>query len=257
MDATTVSYFRLALTLASAIVYAYVGARLSRRQVEGEAKLAAQLFAAWWVLLGAVTAITAAQGIAALAGVTDLAFYLTAVELEFLVLTIALWALLYYLVYVLTGSRVAMLPLTIFYSAFFVWILYLVALVRFDRVDLDGAAATLHPTVQVSPAVTGVLLVALLGPVLVAAVGYARLFFRVEGRTQRYRIGLVAVTLLAWFGSSAIASATGASKIVWWPIVSGLLGLAAAVSIFFAYQPPSFIRRRFGISAVGEDQAQG
>lgn len=252
MDTVTISYIRLALTGISAVVYAYVGWRLSRRPVEGDARLAARLFAAWWILLGGVTAIGAAEGFTALAGIDDLALYVTATQLIFLGLVVALWALLYYLVYVLTGSRRAMWPISVFYAAFFVWILYLMAEARYDRVDLDGANAVLHTPVEFSRAVTGILVGLILGPVLVAAGGYVRLFFRVEGRTQRYRIGLVAVTLLTWFGSSALATALGAAKIPWWPLVSGALGLLAAVSIYCAYQPPAFVRRRFGIAAVDE-----
>ncbi|MEA3202138.1 MAG: hypothetical protein QOE90_3566 [Thermoplasmata archaeon] len=250
MDDALISYLRLALSSASAVVYFYVGARLGRRRVGGDARLAAQLFSTWWILLGALTAGGIVQSMLALSKVSDLALYEMLVEVELLILVAAFWALLYYLSYVLTGSRRAMIPITAFYAGIFLWLLYIVDSIQYDRVDIVGATATLHSATTVDPTIGLVLLALLLGPVLVGAVGYVRLYFQVEGRTQRYRIGLVAATLVTWFGSSGLATVSGASKIAWWPLVSGLLGLAAAICIFFAYQPPGFIQRRFGIEAV-------
>ena len=253
MAVDALAALKLSLAAASAGVYSYVGTRLWNRRVEGPGRLAARLFAAWWVLLGGISAVSVGMGFLAAAGVADLALYLTIIEVYFLLLCVALWALLYYLVYVLTGSRRAVVPIATFYALFYVWILYLITSIHPQAVKIVDLSYRLDPQPQTSPAVTGVLLSLLLGPVLVAAVGYFRLFFRVEGRTQRYRIGLIAITLLAWFGSSGVAAVVGVSNEPWWGAVNSVLGLAAAVSIYFAYQPPSYVRRRFGIAAVGEE----
>ncbi|SRR5581483_3769214 len=253
MAVDALSGIKLALSAASAGVYAYVGVRLWSRRVEGPGRLAAKLFAAWWVLLGAVSALTVGLGLFAAAGVADLALYLTLIEIEFLILCVALWALLYYLVYVLTGSRRAVAPLAAFYALFYVWILYLITSAHPQGVKIVGLSYQLDPQPDASPVVTTALLALLLGPVLLGALGYFRLYFRVEGRTQRYRIGLIAITLFAWFGSSGAAAVAGFNDEAWWGVVNSLLGLAAAVSIFFAYQPPAYVRRRWGIAAVGEE----
>lgn len=242
------------LVAATGLVYLYVGYRLAKRRVEGPNKLAASLFATWWLVLGGLQIVALGQRIAASLGVLDVAFHVTITEITFLALCVALWALLYYLVFVLTGARRAMLPITVFYAGFYIWILYLIVSLQPTGATLsETGSVTLAYASEPAPWVVGVLLALLLGPVLVAAVGYFRLFFRVEGTTQRYRIGLIAVTLLGWFGSSAIASAAGVSRNAYWAPVSSLLGLAAAVAIYFAYQPPAPLRRRYGLEAIGDE----
>jgi hypothetical protein len=143
--------------------------------------------------------------------------------------------------------------LAVFYALFYVWILFILTSLHPTSVKADGFAYQMEPKPAFDPPVAVAFIGLLLGPVLGAALGYFRLYFRVEGRTQRYRIGLIAVTLLTWFSSSALAAALNVSGRAWWSLLSSLLGLAAAFSIYFAYQPPRYVRRRFGIAAFGEE----
>lgn len=254
MAADALDLLKLLLTCVSGVVYAYVATRLWKRPVEGPARLAAKLFATWWALLGGLTLLSVLTSALAAAGVNDVALYLTLIEVDFLVICIAFWALLYYLVYVLTGSRKVMAPIATFYALFYVWLLFVITSLHIQAVKIVGLSYQPDPQPDLDPIVGFVLVALLLGPVLVASVGYLRLYFRVEGRTQRYRIGLIAVTLFAWFGSSALATVLSINQQPWWSLVSSALGLAAALSIYFAYQPPAFVRRRFGILAVGEER---
>jgi hypothetical protein len=253
MASVLVDVSQTALDVATMAVYAYVGWRLSRRRVEGSARLANKLFATWWVLLAGLTGLTVVQRIVASMGVEDLAFYLTLVEIQLLILCVALWALLYYFVYVLTGSRRAMAPITMFYAAYYVALVFLVTARHPTGVTLAGQTAVIEFANDANPIVLGVLATLFLGPVLVAAAGYVRLFFRVQEPTQRYRIGLIAATILVWFGTAAAASVTGLSQLAWWRTISSLLGLGAAMTIYLAYQPPRFVRRRYGVRPVNEE----
>ena len=255
MAVAIVDLSQTGLDLATVAMYGYVGWRLSRRRVDGPARLANNLFATWWVLLAGLTALTVVQRAAAVAGVDDLAFYLTILEIQLLVLCVALWALLYYFVYVLTGSRRAMAPITIFYAAYYVGLVFLVTARHPTGIVRDGATATLRFANEASGPANLIVLVLLLGPVLVGAAGYFRLFFRIEEPTQRYRIGLIAVTILVWFGIAAGASVAGLAQLAWWRAASSLLGLGAAISIYFAYQPPRFVRERYGVRPVNEESA--
>ena len=242
------------LTALTAIVYLYVGYHLARRRVEGPNRLAAALFATWWIILGGLQIMTLVGRLLSDSGVRDLAVHLTLAEIELLALCIALWALLYYLVFVLTGTRRAMMPLAIFYGAFYVWILYLIlSLHPMGVKDAPTGGVQLDFAEEAPGYATFAFIVLLLGPVLVGAIGYFRLYFRVQGTTQRYRIGMIAVTLIAWFGSAAIASASGVSNAAWWRPASTFLGLLAALAIYFAYRPPAFLRRRYGLESVNAD----
>jgi phosphotransferase system glucose/maltose/N-acetylglucosamine-specific IIC component len=251
--ATLLDVTQTSLDIAIVAVYGFVGWVIARRRVEGPARLANSLFSTWWAILAILTALGIAQRFAAVAGVADLAFYLTMTEIELLLLCVALWALLYYLVYVLTGSRKAMIPITIFYAMYYVWTLFLIFSRHPTGVALSGATTTLVFEREANPLATFAFLVIFLAPVIIAAAGYFRLFFRVHERTQRYRIGLISTTLLVWFGSSAVASSAGFYHLEWWPVISSLLGLLAAFLIYMAYQPPRFVRARWGIHAVTEE----
>jgi hypothetical protein len=74
----------------------------------------------------------------------------------------------------------------------------------------------------------------------------------VKAKTQRYRILLVSWSIIIWFLSAYLASISGLSQQDWWQIASRLIGLGAALTILFAYQPPSWIKRRFGVTAIAE-----
>ena len=59
------------VSVLAALVYAHVGRLLARRPVSAEHRLAARLFALWWLGLAAGTLLGAAQNVLALAGVRD------------------------------------------------------------------------------------------------------------------------------------------------------------------------------------------
>lgn len=242
------------LSLAAAAVYGYVGWRLSRRHVEGPSRLASSLFSTWWACIALVTGGGALVRLGVVTGVVDFPLYLTWTYLSLLVLCLSLWALLYYLAYLLTGSRRAFVPITAFYVLLFAWFVYLVTAAHPQGVEVQGAriAPIYEQPIEGTP--VALALAAILGPHLVASVGYFRLFFKVEGRTQRYRIGLVAATIFAWFLSSALASATQASRSDWWLLASALIGLAASLVILAAYVPPRWVRRRYGIASIDEPE---
>lgn len=240
------------LGLAGSVVYGYVGWRLSRRRVEGPSRLASGLFSVWWAAIAATTGIGALVRLGVVAGVVDLPLYLTWTYLSLLFLVLALWALLYYLVYLLTGSRRAFGPITAGYAALFVYYVYLVTAARPRGLSVEGSRVVLDYAEPIQGVALLVALVAMLGPHLVAAAGYFRLFFKVEGATQRYRIGLVSATIFAWFLSAALGAATEASRNDWWLVASAAIGLAASLVILMAYVPPAWVRRRYGVASVDE-----
>lgn len=240
------------LSVAGAIAYGYVGWRLSKRRVEGPSRRASMLFSTWWAALAAATAIGALLRLATVAGWVDLPLYLTVTHLNLLLICVALWGLLYYLVYLLTGSRRAFVPITVGYALLYVAFVYLVTLLHPQELLVEDGRARIVYERTASAGVTLAALAGILAPPMVAALGYFLLFFRVDDATQRYRIGLVSGTIFAWFLSSVIAAVTEVSGRAWWQLAASAIGLCAALLILAAYVPPRWIRRRYGIAAIDE-----
>jgi hypothetical protein len=227
-----------AFAAVAGLVYAYVGWRLSRRRVEGEAGLAAGLFAVWWYALGASSVITAGITAQAALGGPDTALFVAATYLNLLVVCIALWALLYYIVYIFTGRSSALWALTAFYVGYFVLLVYYVTASGPVGVQVESWRATLrYETPLGGPLVTAVLIL-LLFPQILAAAAYGTLFFRVTEATQKYRVLLVSTSIIVWFLSAFLGAASGLSTHDWWQLLSRSIGLLATLTILAAYLPP-------------------
>ena len=241
------------LALATSVVYAYVGHRLGRREVQGDARLAWTLFRHWWYGLAATTVMVPLTTLLRAVGVQDAALYVTLTYVTLLLLCYVLWALLYYLLYVFTGSRRLLAPVTAFYVAYYVFLVYLIT----DAQPYYDAAkgAVQYVTPLQGPAL-GVAIVLLVGPHILGGIGYFSLFFRTREPTQRYRIGLIAWSIIAWFSTALVGSIPVGdlrlSQLWWWAPFTRIVGLVAALAILMAYIPPQWVRERFGVTAVDE-----
>lgn len=234
----------------AAAVYAYVGDRLRRRRVSEEARLAAQLFSLWWLALAGATAITGLTHLAGALGNTDLALHVTLTSVNLLLICAALWGLLYYLVYLFTGRKGAVVPLSVFYAAYYVSLVYYVTSSHPAAVELRRwQAALVYEQPLAGPLFTALVLL-LVVPQIVGALAYFTLFFRVRDRTQRYRIGVVSWSIVLWFGSALVAAAAGLGQNDAWQVASRAIGLGAALAILMAYEPPGFLKRRLGVASI-------
>lgn len=244
-----------ALILATAVVYAYVGAVTWRRRTGGEARLASDLFATWWFALAATSLIGALRNALGYLGVRDVALYLTLGFVSLFGMCLALWGLLYYLVYLFSGRKRLLVPVTAFYALMYAWLVYLVA--RWPATGVEVGEWGVRVTYATEPGgalVTALVLLIIVPPVLGAA-GYARLFFRVQDATQRYRIGLVSFTFAAWFMTSLLAYFLELRGTAEWQVASRAIALGAAALIYAAYRPPAWVRSRWGIRRVDEPEA--
>lgn len=244
-----------AIVLATAALYAYVGVVAWRRRVGGDAQLASDLFATWWFALAATTAAGVVTRLLGWAGVTDLGLYLTVSQISLLGLCIALWGLLYYLLYLFSGRKQLIVPVSIFYVAFYSWIVYLVTARPPIGVEVTDWSVRLTYATELSSAALTAFILLLILPPLLGAIAYARLFFRVQDRTQRYRIGLVSFTIAAWFGTTLVVWILQVNQGFAWQVTSRLIGLAAAYLIYAAYRPPGWVRSRWGIRRVDEPES--
>jgi hypothetical protein len=240
-------------SIASAAIYGYVARRLSQRTISNpDARFAWRSFDLWWYCLAATTLVRGILHLLGAFNIVSLPLFVALTHVNILLICIALWGLLYYLVYLFTGSQRFLIPLTIFYILYYVLLVYYITASDPARVEITRWRTQLVYAHPVTGSLFTVVLVLLVFPQILAALAYFALFFRVREATQRYRILLVSWCIILWFGSAFVASVTGLSQEDWWQIVSRLIGLGAALGILFAYFPPGIIRRRFGIASISE-----
>ena len=240
-------------SIASAAIYGYVAARLRQRTISNPgARLAWQLFGLWWYCVAATTLVDGILHLLGAFNIVSLPFFVALTYVNILLICIALWGLLYYLVYLFTGSQRFLIPLTIFYILYYVLLVYYITAGDPARVEITRWTTQLVYAHPLTGPFFSLALVLLVFPQILASLAYFTLFFRVREATQRYRILLVSWCIILWFGSAFVASAAGLSQEDWWQILSRLIGLGAAMGILCAYFPPEIIRRRFGIASIAE-----
>lgn len=250
--------FSALFAVTTAGIYSYVGWRLSRRVISSpEARLAWGSFTVWWYGLAATTLIGGFLSLFAALGLTSLPLFVTATYLNLLIICLALWGLLYYLIYLFTGNRRSLLPLALFYTIYYFLLVYYIT----ASIPSDVNVGRWNTTLVYRAPLTGpffVLIIALLLlPQIIGGLAYFSLYFRVSDITQKYRVLLVSWSIVVWFLSPLIALAGGVGQQDWWQSVSRFIGLAAALTILMAYLPPRWLKKRYGIVSLGDEIEEG
>jgi hypothetical protein len=245
-----------AFALLSAAVYAFVGWSLSQRKVSPDAQLAARLFSVWWVGLAATTAAGGMLTLAAAAGIQNLAIHVTITHVNLLAICAALWGLLYYLLYLFTGKRGIFYPLTAFYAVYYVGLIYFVNVSDPIGIEVRRWNVALDYANDITGLPLQLLVAFLVLPQFFGAAAYLTLYRKVKEPTQKYRIALVGLSILIWFGSAYAGAAAGLGTSDTWQVVTRVIALGASLTIYFAYHPPGFVRRR-GIASVRDERGTG
>jgi hypothetical protein len=242
------------LSSVAAGTYVYIGWWLSKRAISSpEARLAWQSFTIWWYALAITTAIGSFQDLLGALSLTDLTLFITASYINILALCIALWGLLYYLIYLFTGNSRSQVPLTIFYMLYYVFLVYYITASMPSNVEISRWDTALAYRNTLSGPVFIILIVLLLLPQIIGGFAYFTIYFRVSDVTQRYRVLLVSWSIIVWFLSPVLGLAGGLSEQDWWQLASRLIGLGAAVTILMAYLPPRWVKERYGIISLGDE----
>ena len=235
-------------------VYAYLALRLQRRVIASvQARLAWRLFIVWWCGLAGTTAISGIINTLAVTGVASLPLYVTLTYINVFIICAALWGLLYYLLYLFTGSDKPLLPLGVFYTGYFLLLIYWIAAAEPISIEVTKWSAKLAYQQSPTGPFFALILTLLVFPQIFAGLAYFTLFFRVKDFTQKYRILLVSWSVIIWFGAAYAASISAVATQDWWQLLSRLIGLVAALCILAAYNPPSFIKHRYGVLSLGEE----
>ena len=234
-------------------IYFYVGRVLSRRrQASSETGTAWTMFVLWWYALAAATLSGAILNILGAFGIIDLPLFTTITIVNLLTICIGLLGLMFYLLFLYTGNSRLFWPLAVFYFIYYALLVYYVQVSMPVGVTVERWRAALEYQNEIQGPLYFIVLFLLVFPQIIGSLAYFMLYFQVKNPTQRYRILLVSWSIIIWFLSSFLASISGLSNQDWWQIVSRLIGLGAALTILFAYRPPSWIKRRFGIAAIAE-----
>lgn len=245
--------FGATLAFLCAGIYLYVGRVLSRRQqATPGANMAWLMFVTWWYALALATLSGGVLSLLGAFGIIGLPLFTSITIINFLTTCVALSGLMFYLLYLYTGKTGMIWPVVIFYFFYYGLLIYFIEASN----PIGVAVNRWNTSLQFENVIRGplflVVLFFLVFPQIISSLAYFMLFFQVKAKTQRYRILLVSWSIIIWFMSSFLAGISGQSQQDWWQVASRLIGLGAALTILFAYQPPSWIKRRFGVAAIAE-----
>jgi len=250
--------FSAFFAMTAAGIYGYVGWRLSKRVISSaEARLAWWSFTVWWYGLAVTTLIGGFQNLFGVVGLTSLPLFVTATYINMLAICIALWGLLYYLIYLFTGNSRSRVPLAIFYITYYFMLVYYITTSIPSDVSVSRWNTTLTYRAPLTGPFFGVVVVLLLLPQIIGGLAYFTLYFRVPEVTQKYRVLLVSWSIIIWFLSPLIALAGGIGQQDWWQLASRFIGLAAALTILMAYLPPRWLKQRYGIISLSDESQEG
>jgi len=250
--------FSAIFAVIAASIYAYIGWRLSKRVIpSSESRIAWRFFTVWWYGLAATTFIGGLLDLLGAFGLTNLALFVTANYVTLQLSCLALLGLFYYLIYLFTGSSQWLKPLAIVYTLIFILLVYFVTASNPVGVTLERWDTTLAYEVPFMGPIVRSLVVLVFASQIFGGFAYFTLYFRVPDVTQKYRILLVSWSIIVWFLGPFVGVALGLDERDWWQLVSRFLGLAAALAILMAYQPPQWLKQRYGILSLSDESQQG
>jgi hypothetical protein len=242
------------VNLVTAVLYAHIGRLVLRRDVGNEGRLANAMFATWWISLGLVEAIVGVFAIPGAFVQPDFAFTVALVNALLILLAIAVWSLLAYLIYLYTGSNRAFWPLTIAYAILGFGLLWYIAWLQPSGFQ-ETAIGTQLTYANTPPAwLQTILSLAFAVPAFLAAIAYGSLYFRIQGADARYRVAMVSGSFIVWFGWSLVSSLTGLTRTPSLLVTAfgDLIGLAAPLLVLAAYRPPRFVEARLAARRAQE-----
>lgn len=240
------------LVLFTGALCLFIAAQLGRRKLDRANDLRAwNAFRIWWLGLGLSTAGGALRMLFALQGVESLNVYMWLGVINTALTCLALWGLLFYLVYLYTGNSGLALPLGIFYLLLFTGLaIYTFGFLHPTGVVLEAGTATVQYETEASPLYQLIVGLLVLLPQLLAGLAYFSFYFRVRERVQKYRVLMVSIAIFAWFGLPLVVYFAGLTTQAWWPITSQVIALLAVLAIYWAYYPPQFIQQRFKVASI-------
>lgn len=237
------------MTMAEGLAYALVAYRLTARVPLPAGREAIQFYTLFWYTIGINKFLAGAASFAAAYGAVQLDHYVALTFVNVLIFSVSLWALLYYLLYVRLGHARFLFPLTALYVGYYVLLTSNLVALHPASIQLGEWRTALRYEESTPPWVGLLVLGVMVLPQTVATLAYVALYRRAQTRAIRYRIPLVAWSILAWSASVFLVALPGFADNGWMQLTSRLVGLSAAAAALLAYAPPAGVRRRLGEGA--------
>lgn len=253
MDVRTDLLLQAAFALVTALLYAWIASLVQHRSLSAEARAANTMFATWWGGLGILYGLSALYNAAAAFDLVTLPIAIAYIDILLVLLCVALFGLLGYLLYLYTGSRSWYLPLGIAYAALAIGLFYMISWMEPIGFKSGGIGLQLEYARELPERVSRVVGFLISIPIVGAALLYGSLFFRVKAPEPRYRIALVASAFLFWFGWSAISTSLSLARrfpdsvalYVW----NSAIAILVPLVIVMAFRPPRWVRQRLEAAA--------
>lgn len=225
------------VNLVAGAVFALVGARYVPRSTSTQSALASQAFSAYWIALGAYTAIDGALDLLAAFDRAPFSAYLVMRYATLPIMTVAVGSVTFYFGYLLTGRQSLALPIAAFYAFVLVGMTvhvtssdpYAVAVGPWDT-DL-----AYRGDFEESSFFRAIILALALPPVF-GAIVYLWLARRIEDPAARRRVRLVGTGMLVWSFAAILARLATDNDALQF-LSRPVLGCAVAAAVLMAYYP--------------------
>lgn len=240
------TYASIVANLAATLVYLFVGYRLYQRPVSPGSRLASVQFSIWWGGWGVSSALTAFQTLFYVGHALNFPLALTFEMLDILIVTVFLWGLVGFLVYVYSGKYYLGWVSAYFGSFYVITLYYILSEMPYAVTSMGGIPnLAFASTGNLGLGIYAVL--GIIGPEISGAILYLTLLRRTKDPTRRFRIALIGSSILLWFGLLLLVPSSTATDVL---IRSGLEFIPPLMALL-AYFPPSALRARWGLTAVG------
>lgn len=237
------------VTASAAILFGLAGRLVARREVPPPSRAANLAFSAWWWSAASIMLLLCAGNVLGLAGVMDVDLHVALLHVKALPLSLALGSLMFYLLFLFTGRQGVLKPVAAAYAAHFAFTTWFFGQAGPWTTQVTTWDVRVVPEEPMHGPL-GVLFGALLaGPFILTCVGYLLLAFRVGSREQRFRVGLIALSLGQWFLVLLVSFLLGLEDREWFSLLYQVPGLVAGVLVVVAFRPPAWLRARLGLAA--------
>ncbi|MHB8604965.1 MAG: hypothetical protein ACYDCK_06875 [Thermoplasmatota archaeon] len=205
-------------------------------------------FALFWIGVGVAGFADSVTALAFAVASPGLALAVAALHVRVVFGMLSSFAIAYYLIYIFSGSRRALIPLGVGYGVAFVFVQYVLAL----RAPLGVHAVTWGVALEFpdggarfAPIVATLLIV----PPLLATIAYASLLRVVEGSAQRARIVAISFALLVILAGSFLRVSDPSQA--GWIVVQRLASVAATLLVLAFVRPPAWLAARWPLQPLG------
>lgn len=241
-----------AYAAAAGLVFGFVGLQMLRRAAASDETRRAQgLYALWWLVVAATSLLGALMNLLGAMGFRSLPVFVALNYLNLLAVCVAVWALLYFVVYLLWGNGGRTLTvLSVFYGANFLLVLVHLTLAQPAAVVARRWRTDLVFDETWHPALTLVWGTLVFAPLLMGVFAYFSVYFRAADSAVRYRIVAVSLAVLVWLEGLLLSRVSSVADHDGWQVASHILAFASALIVLAAYHPPSWLGRRLEAGAA-------